>query len=124
MAMNKLQALVVDDDRSVRELTAELLILWGYDVRMAGDGEEAMLFLREAPQTALVVTDYRMPNMNGVELTKRIKQIAPGIKVIVVSGDDPNEIGESVRAAGADAPLLRKPFNMDQLWASIVSAFP
>lgn len=123
MAMRKLHALVVDDDRSVRELTTELLILWGYDVRMAGDGEEAMLQLREVPQTTLVVTDYRMPNMNGVELTKRVKQVTPGTRVIVVSGDDPDEIGEAVRAAGADA-FLRKPFNMDELWASIANVYP
>lgn len=115
-------ALVVDDDLCNRTLVSEILAVWGYEVHMAGDGKEAVCHLREAPQTTLVVTDYRMPNMNGIELAKHVMDFEPHIKVIVMSGDDPDKIGKAAREAGAD--FIRKPFNRDGLWASILSAFP
>jgi two-component system, cell cycle sensor histidine kinase and response regulator CckA len=119
-----MRALVVEDNPGMRELVVEILILWGYEVHAVGDGEEAVRHLRKhASKTDLIITDYRMPRMDGLHLTRHTKEVAPGIKVIMMSGDDPNEIEEAAREAGAGA-FIRKPFSMETLWAAIVSVFP
>ena len=74
--------LLVDDEISIRLVMAEKLENEGYRVKRAGDGEEALrVFGRCRPWA--VVTDYSMPRMNGVELARRIKELAPGIPVIL-----------------------------------------
>jgi CheY-like chemotaxis protein len=105
--------LVVDDDRDVRESTAQLLIDAGYDVKWVSSGSEALAQLRSGYRPAVILADYRMAGMNGAELLMAI-------------GADPNlmHIGTILTSGFADAGVadiagaagfLKKPFDPDRM---------
>jgi two-component system response regulator PilR (NtrC family)/two-component system response regulator HydG len=122
-----MRVLVVDDNQSGRELLGIILTSWGHDVSKAGDGEEALRHLSRH-ETALIMTDYRMPGMNGLALTKHIKAAKPaGVRVIIMSCDDPIDIEREACTMGAGAfpdAFVRKPFNLPGLKALIAGLFP
>lgn len=120
----KLHVLVAEDNPSLRELVVEFLTMFGHDVHTAGDGEEAMRHLREyAQKTDLIITDFQMPKMNGIELTRHVKKVVPGIKVIVMSGfSDHGILMEMVDVSGADA-FIKKPFSIEELRTVIASVY-
>ena len=66
--------LVVDDDQAVRDALGGALRMQGYDVSVAGDGEEALLKLRANPAaTDLLIVDILMPRLDGLEMTRRLR---------------------------------------------------
>ena len=97
MPLRKL--LCVDDDPLFRHLYKTLFGSLGYDVALAANGEQALAELRSRRVDA-VLTDFRMPGMDGHELTLRIKQIHPQLPVILLSGLQalPGEVCESADA--------------------------
>lgn len=64
----------MDDSKPIREAVAQLLGTQLFQVFTASDGEEALQVLEEHPDIMLVVTDYDMPNMDGFELIRRIRE--------------------------------------------------
>jgi CheY-like chemotaxis protein len=104
---------VIDDDETTRALTATFLRLEGYRVRTAGNGREALALLVEEIPCALVV-DLRMPVMDGAELRRRQRSLAPAADVpfVVISGMPGAE--DAAAALGATA-FLAKPFDNDDL---------
>jgi CheY-like chemotaxis protein len=109
------QLLVVDDEISLREISSQALKSFGYRVRLAGDGMEALGAYRLAKDAGrpfdLVILDLAMPVMGGKECLERILEMDPEAKVIIATGqadDDPEVRALAGRAAG----LLRKPFNL------------
>jgi PAS domain S-box-containing protein len=79
--------LLADDDKMLRELSAQVLSQFGYTVITAADGREAVDKFNEFKETIkLVVMDVIMPNMNGREAMERIRKISPSCKVIFISG--------------------------------------
>ena len=118
-----MKILVVEDNPGLRELVTEILTVWGHYVHAVGDGEEAVRHLdKHASETELFVTDFQMPRMNGIELVRHIKSLEPRIRIIMMSGDDPDKIRTAAREAGADA-FIRKPFLVDELQEAIYLAF-
>jgi len=119
----KANLLVVDDEESIREGIAEFLSARGYSVKIAPDGEEAKNLLKGEPFD-LVVTDIKMPKMNGYELFKFIKENYPDTPVIMMSayGYDPGHIlSKSIREGLKKEQVIfkKKPFNMDGLISQI-----
>ncbi|RKZ32628.1 hypothetical protein DRQ19_03835, partial [bacterium] len=113
----------VDDEESIREGIAEFLSARGYSVKIAPDGEEAKNLLKGEPFD-LVVTDIKMPKMNGYELFKFIKENYPDTPVIMMSayGYDPGHIlSKSIREGLKKEQIIfkKKPFNMDGLISQI-----
>lgn len=107
--------LVVDDSISVRELERQLLAAEGYVVDTAIDGMDAWARLREQ-RYALVVTDVDMPRMDGIELTRSIKQ-DPGLRhvpVVIVSYRDRAEDRQRGLEARADAYLTKADFQQQR----------
>jgi CheY-like chemotaxis protein len=106
----KRTVLVVEDNLPFRETQCNMLKADGFDVRGCGDGTSA---LDEAAKKDfhVIITDYRMPNMNGVEVTKRLRMRFPASIIIGVSSDD---LREAFLAAGADA-FLQKPYEFADL---------
>jgi signal transduction histidine kinase len=113
-ATRQASVLLVDDEEIVRAATAEMLADIGYDVIQAASGAEALGMLRDGTRVEVLVTDYLMPGMNGVDLARHAGQIAPTLKVLVISGYSTIAEGE-----GADLPRLAKPFRQPDLARSI-----
>ncbi|MGH2533159.1 MAG: response regulator [Thermomicrobiales bacterium] len=97
--------LVVDDERFIVDLLAEVLAEEGYAVRRAYDGEAALRDIDHAPPD-LVLSDVAMPRVNGLELARRVQD--RGIPVILMSAavSDPRTPGVG---------FITKPFDLDQI---------
>jgi signal transduction histidine kinase len=103
--------LVVEDDSSVRQLTAMTLRNLGYTVFETGDGLEALALVQSRSQLKidLLLTDLVMPNLNGVELIQRLATLRPEIKCLIVSGYTEDVlIQHGLKECGT--ALLQKPF--------------
>jgi len=100
--------LVVDDDAVIVKLTGLLLKKWGFDTVSASNGEECLLMV-ERLRPALVLLDYMMPVMNGLEALRLIRQYYPDTSVIMFTGKGSEEVAVELMKAGA-ADYLRKPF--------------
>jgi DNA-binding response OmpR family regulator len=81
--------LVVDDDPMVRELETHILRLQGYTVVEAQGAAEALRVAREAAAIHLLITDFSMPDIDGLELTRRFRAVHPKTPVLMVSGSLP-----------------------------------
>lgn len=107
--------LVVDDEELVRGLVIRRLDALGYDTITAGDGEEGVrVFRKRLNEIDLVLLDFAMPRMNGVEAFAELIRIKPEVKVILSSGYTDDVVMERFpgkRPAG----LLHKPYKMEEL---------
>jgi two-component system, NtrC family, response regulator PilR len=96
------RVLVVDDERSMRELLSIVLRRDGYDVLIAEDGAAAVELLKRE-RVDILITDIRMPHMNGVDLLREAKRIAPDIVSIVMTAFASTETAvEALRLGAAD----------------------
>ena len=96
------RVLVVDDERSMRELLSIVLRRDGYDVLIAEDGAAGLELLKRE-RVDILITDIRMPQMNGVDLLREAKQIAPDIVSIVMTAFATTETAvEALRLGAAD----------------------
>jgi DNA-binding NtrC family response regulator len=105
--------LVVDDDRSIRETFEQHLGRSGYEVATAPSAEEALVLLTEV-EPGLVVTDVRMPGMDGIEFLKRVRSEVSDLDVIVITAFDDMQTAVSAMKAGAYDYLV-KPLDLDQI---------
>src|SRR4051794_38300661 len=105
--------LVVDDEEPIREVLTEVLSSHGYVVRAASDGEEALKELAAHDYDA-VVTDVRMPRMDGLSLVRAVQQQAPETTVIVMSAYGSHDLALEAMKAGA-YDYLGKPFRPDEV---------
>ena len=108
---------VVDDDAAVREALAFLLDTAGYTVRVH---ESALAFLEVLAEVGegCVVTDIRMPGMDGLELQRRLRAQAVGLPVIVITGHGDIPLAVEAMKAGA-VDFIEKPFDDDTLLNAI-----
>src|SRR2546430_1709387 len=83
--MEPAKILVVDDESAILRLLREALTQWGYQVTSASSAAEALQALRGDMFDA-VITDIRMPDMNGLELLKEIKRHDESVEVVVMTG--------------------------------------
>ncbi len=111
---------IVDDERSLVEVYRQIFATRGIPVFfVAYDGEEAVrLFGEHNPRPRVVLMDYRMPGVNGVEATKRLLRMDAGVKVIFISADD--SVREEAIKAGAVAFIL-KPATMGEILQMVES---
>ncbi len=111
------RVLVVDDDPGVRYTLREILVSEGLAVDEAADGAEALAKL-EAQPAALVVTDLRMPGMDGMELLRRLVARAPAPRVVVITAHGSERQAVEAMKAGAH-DYFRKPFENEELLAVV-----
>jgi signal transduction histidine kinase/ActR/RegA family two-component response regulator len=106
--------LVVDDDHAVRQVTVEMVRDLGCDVVQAAGGEQALALLDNLPQPPkLILLDYAMPAMNGLQLARALRQRGVTAPIALVTGYA--ELTEADVAAADLAGLLRKPFTIREL---------
>ena len=108
------RVLVVDDDASGRSLLSILLTQEGYNVFAAGDGIEAVAELKKRP-FHMVISDYRMPRFDGMQLLAICRLLWPETAVVIVSGEDSDWTELAIRG-GAHA-WLKKPYERAELIA-------
>lgn len=110
--------LLVEDERLVRESVHRLLSDLGYTVVAAESPGEALGHCRECEDNIdLLLTDFAMPGMNGLELSTRIRKLRPTCKILLMSGYAAS--GDTAAAAGVS--FLPKPFSVDVLAAAVRS---
>ncbi|MBX9582816.1 MAG: response regulator [Gemmataceae bacterium] len=113
-------ALVVDDSRTVRLVVGKLLRDVGFDVVEAADGRAALDQLRLHPGVGLVLVDWNMPVMNGLEFVAAVRadRAFDPVRVMMVTTETEPEQVRRALAAGANEYLM-KPFNRDVLVAKL-----
>ena len=111
--VRSLHVLLVDDEELVRSGVAEMLREIGHRVTVAGGGAEALNRLAAGAVIDAVVTDYKMPGIDGAELARRISAMRPGLPVLLVTG----YTGSADNAP--DLPRLDKPFRRAELAAAL-----
>jgi DNA-binding response OmpR family regulator len=105
--------LVVDDDPMLRDVETQLLRLQGYTVLEAENAAKALRLAREAAAIHLLITDFSMPKVDGLELTRRFRTVHPKTPVLMVSGSLPLI---QHRADDLDRfETLEKPFEFKEL---------
>ena len=115
----KQNILVVDDEPQITRVLKTTLSSQGYGIRTASDGEEALQAMSEWPPD-LIVTDLRMPNMDGLELCREVRKTSQ-VPIIVLSVKGEDSIKVQALDAGAD-DYVTKPFSMTELSARIRAA--
>jgi len=115
-----MKILLVDDDSSVRRVLQFKLQKRGYVVETAADGGAAIVLLREQPFD-LLLSDIRMPKMDGIELLSQAKTFQPAIKVILITAHA--TVTQAVQAVKLGAfDYITKPFEDDELFVAIDKA--
>jgi CheY-like chemotaxis protein len=98
MTMAAPHILVVDDDPDTCASVADVLTDLGYHVDTAHDGPSALALLEEHPYHLLLL-DYRMPGMNGLELYRRARDLRPGTDAVIMTAlAESDEVGEAIGA--------------------------
>jgi sigma-B regulation protein RsbU (phosphoserine phosphatase) len=111
--------LVVDDSKLQRKILTSLVNRWGFEVREAESGEQA-LEMCKADQPDIVLSDWMMPGMNGLEFCQSFRNLAHvdyGYFILLTSKGEKDEVTEGLRAGADD--FLTKPINADELRARI-----
>jgi two-component system, cell cycle sensor histidine kinase and response regulator CckA len=107
--------LLVDDEELILKVGREMLQKLGYKVLIVGSGEEAVeIYRSQQDHIDMVILDMVMPNMDGGKTYDRLKQINPGIKVLLSSGYSLNGKAQSILDQGCNG-FIQKPFNLEKL---------
>ncbi|HJV66284.1 MAG TPA: sigma-54 dependent transcriptional regulator [Geomonas sp.] len=112
--------LVIDDDSSLRRVLEYNLQQEGYDVRVASSGEEGLYQFGQC-QPSLVITDMKMPGMDGIMVLKSIKERSPDTLVIMITAFGTVDLAVEAMKAGAH-DYITKPFNRDELKLTVKKA--
>jgi CheY-like chemotaxis protein len=110
--------LLVDDDNAVREVTAAILRDYGYVVLEVGSGGAALDLLDGESQIDLVLLDFAMPGMNGMEVARQVQSKHPTLPILFITGYADKTALESV----GDDRIIKKPFVGDELANKISAA--
>jgi CheY-like chemotaxis protein len=108
--------LVVEDDDYLRNILGEILGLEGYDVSLAGSAVEAVRFCQQGALD-LVITDLVMPQMNGQELIRSLRQSHPNLPIVAISGASTKFLDEATELGAVGT--LKKPFTESELLAMV-----
>jgi DNA-binding NtrC family response regulator len=105
--------LIIDDEKTQREILSGFLKKLGYKVEKASSGKEGIQ-IAENKAVDLVLTDFKMPDMNGIEVLEGIKKLNPEIAVIIITAFGTIEKSVEAMRKGAEDYLI-KPINLDEL---------
>lgn len=113
------RVLIVDDEENVAVLLQHILARLEPDLelRVANSGAQALEFL-SGERLDLLITDYQMPHMNGLELTATVRQRWPEVKIILMTAYSTPDIVDRAEKLAVDC-YLTKPFSSQELWQMI-----
>jgi CheY-like chemotaxis protein len=102
--------LIVDDEEDIRQILKMALQSGGYKTLEAGDGQAAIDILREGDNmmnVPIILCDIRMPRVNGIECIDFLRQQAPGINIVVITGYPDPEMATSLKEKGIKEYLVK-----------------
>ena len=108
----KINILIVDDDEAVRQLFCDIVAMIGFTPKAVGDGMTALQQLR-SNNFSLVILDMRIPDMNGLETYKGIRQFDTSVPVVLTTGFGMDDSVKEALSMGA-LLCLEKPFNVSR----------
>ncbi|OGS18874.1 MAG: hypothetical protein A2219_07155 [Elusimicrobia bacterium RIFOXYA2_FULL_50_26] len=115
-----LRILIIDDEKQIRFMLSNILSKLGYAVMEAANGVEGLEKIKEMPFD-LVISDVRMPEMDGITVLREVKKIAPAIEVIMISGYSATDaVVNSLKIGAFD--FINKPFDSNQISATVEKA--
>lgn len=117
-----IKILCVDDEVNVLRALERLFLDDNYEILTAPSGREGLELLRQSPEVQLVVSDYRMPEMNGVDFLREVRQNWPDTVRIVLSGYADTASIVSAINEGEIYKFIPKPWNDDELKVTISNA--
>ena len=115
-----MKILIAEDNLTTRRILETILIKWNYDVISVCDGNEAWEKIQEKDPPKLIILDWMMPGLNGVEICRRLRRKDPREPMYIIlltARDEKNDIVEGL-GAGAD-DYIAKPFDTEELRARI-----
>jgi DNA-binding NtrC family response regulator len=112
--MNKPSILVVDDELLIRDLLYDFFTGQGWDIAVAENGDKALEMTR-VRKFDLVLTDVRMPQMDGLALTGHIRQSFPEMPIVIMTGFPSVDSAVAALRSKVDDYVI-KPFNINQLY--------
>ena len=112
------RCLIVDDEPRLRQVLMRLMESDGFSCVEAGSGVDALHILDGGLPVTLVLTDLRMPQMDGIELLRRVKAQWPDIAVVMITAVADVEVAVSCLASGA-MDYLTKPFHLEEVRARV-----
>ncbi len=119
---DEIRILVVDDEPGLRDFLSYELGSQGYQISTVGDGAEAVALVRGNPEAYdLVISDMKMPKMDGVTMLEEIKKINPRIEIIMATGFGTIETAVSAMKKGA-YDFVQKPYNVEEISAIVEKA--
>jgi DNA-binding response OmpR family regulator len=119
--MTKKRILVIDDEPTSHGGVAEVLADEGYEVAVAADGQEGIVLLPSFLPD-LVLTDLRMPGLDGIGVLNYVKNLYPSIPVMIFTADTAIDAERTVKRLGAQ-DYINKPLNFDDLLARVARMF-
>jgi len=110
------RALMVDDSRVIRAIVGRAMQELGFETEEAGDGQGALDKLRQGPSPCVMLIDWNMPNLNGLELVRAVRANPEWSEVRMIMITSENEIDrvQTALEAGADEYIM-KPFTKDMI---------
>ncbi|WP_395094691.1 sigma-54-dependent transcriptional regulator [Armatimonas sp.] len=106
--------LVVDDEPNLRRVLSAVLARDGHEVLVADGGREAVRKAKAEPKLNLLITDYLMPDMNGLEVLEAVRKHHPGLRTLIISGHGTvRSAVEAMRLGAFD--FITKPFDVEQV---------
>jgi two-component system cell cycle sensor histidine kinase/response regulator CckA len=113
MTSERIPILVAEDEEMLRMIATEMLEGAGFKVYEAGDGVEALALLKANPQIVLLVSDIRMPRMDGFALVAAGLVLKPDLKVLLMTGYAEEPPPQVLKARHIQ--ILHKPFDLEKL---------
>ncbi|MEO8378271.1 MAG: response regulator [Acidobacteriota bacterium] len=114
---NRFTVLLAEDEPMLRRVVHETLRRGGFIVVDAEDGTAGLEILQSDTSIDILLTDIKMPGLNGYQLAEAGLSLRPAMKVMLMTGYADEDIPETIREASI--PIMRKPFNFDNLATSV-----
>jgi len=110
--MKKANILICDDEEGVRE-TLKHMLGGEYDLSFAANGEEAVEHVK-SHDPDMAIMDIKMPKLNGLEALRKIKELKPRIRVVIITGYESTDVATEAINLGAD-DYITKPFRQQKI---------
>ncbi|MBA7708509.1 Regulatory protein AtoC [subsurface metagenome] len=109
--------LIVDDEKAIRDILSEMLSVMGFEVVVASSGNEGLhLFLNDSFD--LVLTDLKMPGIDGWTLALYIKEKSPKTPIVLITGEEKGGIMEKLEGSCVDSVMF-KPFRLEDIQETV-----